>query len=97
LYRPRKESIKYFLKNLTEYGLAWYKPRPVHLLACLEEFNFFEIFIVKQSNEYLILMDYEGQKRDVAYIQSNFGEDRIGHCPVNRSAPICLGTIITII
>jgi len=25
------------------------------------------------------------------YIQSNFGEDPIGHCPVNCSAPICLG------
>jgi len=53
----------------------------------------------KKSNECftLILTDHEKQRRDVGIIQSNFGEYPINHSSVNRSAPICLGTMITIL
>jgi len=46
---------------------------------------------------YLYFNGLPKTKRDVCYIQSNFGEDAIDHCLVNHTAPTCLGTISAII
>jgi len=55
-----KQSIKYFLKILTEYGLAYQGPRLVKKIEFSETFYLFEELF------FIILTEYDDERQEVS-------------------------------